>query len=1547
VSLELRDAQGGSMPHKGIRCLELDLGEAVLKEQFVVTSVGTPLLAFGKMLRQGWKIEHEGDQSWLNFEDCWTPVYYKKNTPYIQVNVRAIHSVQPQGPHRDIERNSYDEARPIIRMLDVELKFDPLSLRRGWQFSELEGFPVHPGTGHSYIIEPEGFPVHLGTGRSYLDPTSMMSVSLWKFRTTLVKIDGQWKVCDFNEQLETLESLERPLPEVTVPVEVITIMTRHRASFAQLGMEVMLDEPSVPTTVQQEIESDFQYSPDAPEEPMIPETPLGMPDDAELSDIAEERLEAPPAPLPGLGPDLEGDSGVIVEGINLNADSSASALRQACSMLGCGQSGSKQVLLKRLKNKLAQRALEDQLALSNAALPDQRSGEGQAIPHEPNEAERALHELTHIPFKSWCPACIAGRARRDHHQSQASRDAPERSVPVISMDWFYVKGNDRHLEFMNRVGEEDKEPVLTVLACIDRSTGMMQAIPVPNKKHDSQVYAAKQVLTFISYLSYADVQLRHDNEPVMQSLADMICKARARHGLATRPRPSQPYVHESNGVVEQAVQNLRDMAVVHLEQVREHAGQSFSASQDIVGWALVHGAFLHKFVKMLFLGCTIQNNMYVCGNSLGVYLSSTIRRLPPSQQWAGDLLKAFKGKTWKYGLAVLGSRLVPGLPRQDPTEASAPVSSLPAVSAERKPQSIDPGPDEAASEHETEKSSSETSSSGSSAGSASPVGSPDVGASAAASHAPETPEQLEQDDMEVSTSDARSKRTSSAALLAPSSPAGEVDRSLKQRVQHVIVEGEELFDLDEKMLDFEADLDVHQDWWFDAGGQGGGEVLREQWAQRTEDEGPPPCSEEELQTLDLEAEAFEAERLLNMKVLEPTQEEPPPELVLNTRYVHDWRFRNGWVRRARLVSKELKVWDPHRMDVFAPSTCPAMIKLVPALFAAKYESEEWYLWSIDFKDAFLTVPQRSLLYVKLNGQYFKVLMCLPGQRQAGAWWSEQITTDVLGAGLENPSCPVAFGNGQAACALHVDDGILGGRLQEGNRILEELGEKYVMTITGPIRNPGEQIRFLKRLFVIEEAGLAMYSDPKYLQKMAALLGITRPRMRKVPCTPEWCTLDCSSALDAEEHALFRSVVGCLLYLAPDRCDVQFAVSVLARKVQNPTQRDMQFVKHLVEYLLSMSDYHLVMKWTTPGKSIRDQREEPIPCRSLNSGEYLLEVLTDSDWAGSADRKSNTSVHVYLNSVLVHSFVRKQDTIALSSRESELISAVSGCADGLYIKSIVETMTKNKCTMIVLVDNASARLIMYKTGTSRVRHLDCRLLWVQSKCKDGILSVKPIPTRLNTSDAGTKPLSAERLRLLLGIVGYHSRGGVLGAQEFQRQEYAHNIGKVTKSQRKAMLGVLMVMLQSEGVHAHETDLTTSSTLQLIHDMLAMLQVWIEMFMVEKDIQSWMVFIFVVIFALSMLSFFVGVMVGRACFPKETSGAVQIIQKKTEVEKITERASSSSALATERLEPAFPVDTSTKIAVTKFGTCYHRVGCKQLKNFEVHVFRPRSFCIPTGR
>ena len=53
-------------------------------------------------------------------------------------------------------------------------------------------------------------------------------------------------------------------------------------------------------------------------------------------------------------------------------------------------------------------------------------------------------------------------------------------MPVISLDWFYVVGNDRATDFMKYEPNEtsrEKEPTMTVLACIDRSTGMVHMPP--------------------------------------------------------------------------------------------------------------------------------------------------------------------------------------------------------------------------------------------------------------------------------------------------------------------------------------------------------------------------------------------------------------------------------------------------------------------------------------------------------------------------------------------------------------------------------------------------------------------------------------------------------------------------------------------------------------------------------------------------------------------------------------------------------------------------------------------------------------------------------------------------------------------------------------------------------------------------------------------------------------------------------------------------------------------------------------------------------------
>ena len=53
-------------------------------------------------------------------------------------------------------------------------------------------------------------------------------------------------------------------------------------------------------------------------------------------------------------------------------------------------------------------------------------------PTDPTEEERRLHEVTHLPFRSWCRFCVFGRLDRLPHPSEVGG---EHLVPEFSMDY--------------------------------------------------------------------------------------------------------------------------------------------------------------------------------------------------------------------------------------------------------------------------------------------------------------------------------------------------------------------------------------------------------------------------------------------------------------------------------------------------------------------------------------------------------------------------------------------------------------------------------------------------------------------------------------------------------------------------------------------------------------------------------------------------------------------------------------------------------------------------------------------------------------------------------------------------------------------------------------------------------------------------------------------------------------------------------------------------------------------------------------------------------
>ena len=62
------------------------------------------------------------------------------------------------------------------------------------------------------------------------------------------------------------------------------------------------------------------------------------------------------------------------------------------------------------------------------------------ISSAPTQIEIDEHNLTHVPFRSWWKRCVCGRAVNYGHY--VKKEHEEQQVPVISMDYMYLKSSD-------------------------------------------------------------------------------------------------------------------------------------------------------------------------------------------------------------------------------------------------------------------------------------------------------------------------------------------------------------------------------------------------------------------------------------------------------------------------------------------------------------------------------------------------------------------------------------------------------------------------------------------------------------------------------------------------------------------------------------------------------------------------------------------------------------------------------------------------------------------------------------------------------------------------------------------------------------------------------------------------------------------------------------------------------------------------------------------------------------------------------------------------
>ena len=129
--------------------------------------------------------------------------------------------------------------------------------------------------------------------------------------------------------------------------------------------------------------------------------------------------------------------------------------------------------------------------------------------------------------------------------------------------------------------------------------------------------------------------------------------------------------------------------------------------------------------------------------------------------------------------------------------------------------------------------------------------------------------------------------------------------------------------------------------------------------------------------------------------------------------------------------------------------------------------------------------------------------------------------------------------------------------------------------------------------------------------------------------------------------------------------MQFAVRGLASKMWEPTHSAYKHLVHLVQYMAKTEGYHLVYRKTPRGLSNLHE--------SIRNGSYdfsttpvkehhLLEVFSDSDWAGRKDtRRSTSSGTILLDGQCIYSFSRNQKSVSLSSGEAEYYAGASAAS----------------------------------------------------------------------------------------------------------------------------------------------------------------------------------------------------------------------------------------------------------------------------------------------
>ena len=164
----------------------------------------------------------------------------------------------------------------------------------------------------------------------------------------------------------------------------------------------------------------------------------------------------------------------------------------------------------------------------------------------PTKEEVRRHNVSHLPFRSWCPQCVAGRGKDHAHRA---REDPEAA-----------RGAEVHFDYAFLRNEEGGNKA-TVLVGRCRQSKFLVAHVVP-AKGESEEWVVEEVIQDLKNMGInGQVLLRGDQERSLRSFFELVAERRGE--LKTIPEEAPKGDSKGNGFAERAVQQFEEIMRVH------------------------------------------------------------------------------------------------------------------------------------------------------------------------------------------------------------------------------------------------------------------------------------------------------------------------------------------------------------------------------------------------------------------------------------------------------------------------------------------------------------------------------------------------------------------------------------------------------------------------------------------------------------------------------------------------------------------------------------------------------------------------------------------------------------------------------------------------------------------------------------------------------------------------------------------------------------------------------------------------------------------------